>query len=154
MCNLEFLPLCWLRFPIKYLSLQFKALLSKTCHSVDAIILLNIHISVPIPVLFCCTHAAFLPWSYSWQCLHRAFPTEPSLCWAVSWGGPRAYLRGGGRGWRAKLWPTGELWDTHTNETRVESVAHSVLWATNWASKSTWWAKNAAMIPMFYVLLY
>lgn len=58
-----------------------------------------------------CLMYSFLLSVFSCQCLHGAFPNEPHLCWAVSGGGPRAYLRGGRGGWGAKLWPTGKIWD-------------------------------------------
>lgn len=63
----------------------------------------------------CCNSIRYSYFLYSYclffprQCLHRAFPNEHRLCWAVGGRGPRAYFRGGrGCGW-AELWPTGEI---------------------------------------------
>lgn len=89
-----------------------KVVLLSSCYSADTVIVLNIQMRVS--VLFWRIH------SVACQCLHGAFPNEPHLCWAVSGGGPRAYLRGGGGGWGAKLWPTGEIRDTETNGSRLE----------------------------------
>ncbi len=47
-----------------------------------------------------CFHSVF---SLSWQCLHRAFPNELCLCWALSRRGSWAHLRGGRGGGRAML---------------------------------------------------
>lgn len=71
------------------------------------------YIGLNVPyIFFLATRTVFIL-STIFQCLHRAFPNELHLSQAVSRRGPRANLRGGGRGRWAELWPTGEIRDDH-----------------------------------------